>query len=105
MKRFLNFPDGLSGIGPVGTQTYKDFKVNIDALSGSAYTTTGASVVYLPCKSQMNIVIALEFLGLTSDDDMRRIANGINDAITANPGGSIVDVKGYSLSNYEITNP
>ena len=48
---------------------------------------------------------ALEFFNLTSDADMRRIANGINDAIIANPGGSIVDVKGYVLSNYEITNP
>ena len=53
----------------------------------------------------MNIAIALEFFNLTSDADMRRIANGINDAIIANPGGSIVDVKGYVLSNYEITNP
>ena len=45
MKRFLNFPDGLSGIGPTGVQTYKNFKVNIDALSGSAYTTTGSQMV------------------------------------------------------------
>lgn len=104
MKRFLNFPDGVSGSGG-GSNSYKGFKINIDALAGSAYTTTGASAVYIPCKSQMNIAIALEFFNLTSDADMRRIANGINDAIIANPGGSIVDVKGYVLSNYEITNP
>jgi len=104
MKRFLNFPDGVSGSGG-GASSYRGFKVNIDALSGSAYTTTGASSVYLPCKVGNSIAISLEFLNLTSDADMRRIANGINDAIVANPGGSIVDLKGYVLSNYEITNP
>lgn len=104
MKRFLNFPDGVSG-GNGGSDSYRGFKLNIDALSGSAYTITGDSAVYIPCKSQMNIAVKFEFQGLTSDDDMRRIANGINDAIVANPGGSIVDVKGYPLSNYEITNP
>ena len=104
MKRFLNFPDGFSGSGG-GVDSYKGFKVNIDAISGSAYTTPGGSAVYLPCKAGMNVALAIEFLGLSSDADMRRIANVINDAIIANPGGSIVDIKGQVLTSYEITNP
>lgn len=104
MKRFLNFPDGLSG-GGAGANSYRGFKVNIDAIAGSAYTTTGAGAVYLPCKVGMNMVIALEFDGLSSDADMINIANVISDALVANPGGSIVDIKGYSLSNFEFTNP
>ena len=104
MKRFLNFPDGLSDFG-TNSQSYKDFKINIDSISGSAYTTTGASTVLLPIKPGMNMVMSLEFDGLTSDDEMRNIANVINDALVANPGGSIVDIKGYRLSNFEMTNP
>ena len=104
MKRFLNFPDGVSG-GNAGADSYRGFKVNIDSISGSAYTVTGASSVLLPSKVGMNMVVSLEFDGLSSDDDMRNIANVINDALVANPGGSIVDIKGYSLNNFEFTNP
>jgi len=105
MKRFLNFPDGLSGVGGAGVDSYKDFKININSLSGSAYTTAGASLVLLPLKAGMNLTCQLEFDGLSSDDDMRNIANVINDALVANPGGSIVDIKGYRLNNFELTNP
>jgi len=105
MKRFLNFPDGLSGVGGTGVDSYKDFKINIDSLSGSAYTTAGASSVLLPLKAGMNLALSIEFDGLTSDDEMRNIANVINDALVANPGGSIVDIKGYRLNNFEVTNP
>jgi len=105
MKRFLNFPDGLRKSGGSVAVTYKDFKINIDSLSGSAYTTTGAGTVLLPVKSGMNMVMAIEFDGFSSDDDMKNIANVINDALVANPGGSIVDIKGYRLSNFEMTNP
>ena len=104
MKRFLNFPDGVTG-GSGGVNSYKGFKVNIDAIAGSAYTTPGAGVVLMPCKVGMNTAVALEFLGLSSDEDMTRIANAITKALIANPGGSIVDMNGYVVSNYEITNP
>jgi len=105
MKRFLNFPDGVGAEGGFAVNSYKNFKVNIDSISGSAYTTAGATMVFLPSKVGINMVVSLQFDGLSSDDDMRNIANVINNALVANPGGSIVDIKGYRLNNFEFINP
>ena len=78
MKRFLNFPDGVGAEGGFAVNSYKNFKVNIDSISGSAYTTAGATMVFLPSKVGINMVVSLQFDGLSSDDDIDIF--GIQDA-------------------------
>ena len=99
MKRFLNFPNGVnSSIG-----VYKNYKINADTIASGAYANADG-VVRIP-SVQMNLVLQLELQAPADDAKYKAFASAINQALISNPGNQIIDLPGWFLSNFEITNP
>ena len=53
----------------------------------------------------MNLVLQLELQAPADDAKYKAFASAINQALISNPGNQIIDLPGWFLSNFEITNP
>ena len=95
MRQFLNFPQGEG--------RYKDLKINVAGIASSAFTTAGASIIYIPLLANYNTVIAIEVSGADqSDERYQGFVDDINNALVANPGGVSVDTNA-PITGVEVT--